>query len=54
MHAVEFYNCSNCIEGMNGGFPYCPNMLEDQASAIKFMPSSMALGSLKLITRRVV
>ena len=26
MHAVDFYNCSNGIAGVNGGSPYCPNM----------------------------
>ena len=26
MHAVDFFNCSHGIEGVNGGDPYCPNM----------------------------
>src|SRR5579863_710249 len=26
MHAVDFYNCANGIKGVNGGYPYCPNM----------------------------
>jgi Type I phosphodiesterase / nucleotide pyrophosphatase len=26
MHAVDFYNCSHGIAGVNGGDPYCPNM----------------------------
>ena len=26
MHAVDFYNCSHGIAGVNGGNPYCPNM----------------------------
>src|SRR5580693_5328160 len=26
MHAVDFYNCSHGIAGVNGGNPYCPNL----------------------------
>jgi hypothetical protein len=26
MHAVDFYNCSNGIAGVNGGSPSYPNM----------------------------
>jgi len=26
MHAVDFYNCSHGIAGVNNGDPYCPNM----------------------------
>src|ERR1035438_10826742 len=26
MHAVDFYNCANGVAGVNGGYPYCPNM----------------------------
>jgi hypothetical protein len=26
MHAVDFYNCMNGIQGVNDGDPYCPNM----------------------------
>jgi len=26
MHAVDFYNCSHGIAGVNNGEPYCPNM----------------------------
>ena len=26
MHAVDFYNCSHGIAGVNAGNPYCPNM----------------------------
>jgi hypothetical protein len=26
MHAVDFYNCANGIAGVNGRYPYCPNL----------------------------
>ena len=26
MHAVDFYNCSHGIAGVNDGNPYCPNL----------------------------
>jgi hypothetical protein len=29
MHAVDFYNCSHGIMGVNDGRPYCPNMSAD-------------------------
>jgi predicted AlkP superfamily pyrophosphatase or phosphodiesterase len=35
MHAVDFYNCAHGIAGVNGGYPYCPNMSALSESAIK-------------------
>lgn len=26
MHAIDFYNCANGVQGVNGGQQYCPNM----------------------------
>ncbi len=26
MHAIDFYNCSRGVKGVNGGEPYCPNL----------------------------
>ena len=28
MHAVDYFNCSNGVAGVNNGNPYCPNLAE--------------------------
>jgi Type I phosphodiesterase / nucleotide pyrophosphatase len=37
MHAVDFYNCSHGIAGVNGGNPYCPNMAALGQTAINYV-----------------
>ena len=37
MHAVDFYNCSNGIAGVNDGNPYCPNMTALSQSGINYV-----------------
>jgi Type I phosphodiesterase / nucleotide pyrophosphatase len=37
MHAVDFYNCTNGIAGVNGGFPYCPNMAALSQTGINYV-----------------
>jgi hypothetical protein len=37
MHAVDFYNCSHGIAGVNGGNPYCPNMAALSRHAINYV-----------------
>jgi hypothetical protein len=37
MHAVDFYNCSHGIAGVNGGNPYCPNMAALSQTAINYV-----------------
>ncbi len=37
MHAVDFYNCSNGIAGVNGGDPYCPNMAALSQTGINYV-----------------
>lgn len=37
MHAVDFYNCSHGIAGVNGGFPYCPNMTALSQTGINYV-----------------
>jgi Type I phosphodiesterase / nucleotide pyrophosphatase len=37
MHAVDFYNCSHGIAGVNGGDPYCPNMAALSQSGINYV-----------------
>jgi hypothetical protein len=36
MHAVDFYNCTNGIAAVNGGSPYCPNLVALSHSAINY------------------
>jgi hypothetical protein len=37
MHAVDFYNCSHGISGVDDGRPYCPNMSALSHSAINYV-----------------
>jgi hypothetical protein len=37
MHAVDFYNCSHGIAGVNDGRTYCPNMLALSHRAINYV-----------------
>jgi Type I phosphodiesterase / nucleotide pyrophosphatase len=37
MHAVDFYNCSHGIAGVNGGNPYCPNMAALSQSGVNYV-----------------
>ena len=37
MHAVDFYNCSHGIAGVNGGDPYCPNMAALSRTGINYV-----------------
>src|ERR1700685_3574088 len=37
MHAVDLYNCSNGIAGVNGGEPYCPNLAALSQTGINYV-----------------
>src|SRR5271170_7568407 len=37
MHAVDFYNCSHGITGVNNGAPYCPNLSALSRRAINYV-----------------
>jgi Type I phosphodiesterase / nucleotide pyrophosphatase len=37
MHAVDFYNCSHGVAGVNNGEPYCPNMAALSQRAINYV-----------------
>jgi hypothetical protein len=37
MHAVDFYNCSHGIAGVNAGNPYCPNMAALSQTGINYV-----------------
>jgi hypothetical protein len=40
MHAVDFLNCANGVEGVNGGEPYCPNLSALGHNAINYTAAS--------------
>jgi Type I phosphodiesterase / nucleotide pyrophosphatase len=40
MHAVDFYNCSRGIPGVNDGNPYCPNMAALSRTGINYVATS--------------
>ena len=40
MHAVDFLNCANGIDGVNGGEPYCPNLAALGRNAINYTATS--------------
>jgi hypothetical protein len=56
MHAVDFYNCSHGIAGVNGGEAYCPNLTALSQTAINYvgtissMPSDSFPGLAALVT----
>jgi hypothetical protein len=37
MHAVDFYNCANGMQAVNGGSPYCPNMAALSQTGINYV-----------------
>ena len=37
MHAVDFYNCTRGIRGVNGGYMYCPNMAALSQTGINYV-----------------
>lgn len=56
MHAVDFYNCSHGIAGVNNGDPYCPNMALLSQTAVNYVnttsskPSDSFPGLAALVT----
>jgi hypothetical protein len=56
MHAVDFYNCSHGIAGVNDGNPYCPNLAAlshrgiNYVAAVSSKPSDSFPGLAALIT----
>jgi hypothetical protein len=37
MHAVDFYNCANGMQAVNGGSPYCPNLAALSQTGINYV-----------------
>jgi hypothetical protein len=56
MHAIDFYNCTHGIEGVNGGAPYCPNLAAvsshgvNYVAAVSSKPSDSFPGLAALVT----
>ncbi len=56
MHAVDLYNCTHGVAGVNGGEPYCPNMASLSSHAANFVgasttkPSDSFPGLMTLVT----
>lgn len=42
MHAVDLYNCSRGIAGVNDGNPYCPNLTDLEHTGIEYVAASSA------------
>jgi hypothetical protein len=40
MHAVDFYNCAQGMEGVNSGNPYCPNLAALSQTGINYVAAS--------------
>jgi len=40
MHAVDFLNCANGVDGVNGGEPYCPNLAALRHNGINYTAAS--------------
>jgi hypothetical protein len=40
MHALDLINCSNRIDGVNGGGPYCPNLAELKGNGVNYPETS--------------
>ena len=40
MHALDFINCANGINGVNGDAPYCPNLAGLKTTGINYLQAS--------------
>jgi hypothetical protein len=45
MHAVDFYNCSHGIAGVNGGEAYCPNLAALSQTAVNYVATASSMPS---------
>jgi hypothetical protein len=45
MHAVDFYNCSNGVFGINKGNPYCPNLAALGQIGINYVATASSMPS---------
>jgi hypothetical protein len=56
MHAVDFINCAQGVDGVNGGIPYCPNLALLAKTGVNYletatsMPSDSFPGLMALVT----
>jgi predicted AlkP superfamily pyrophosphatase or phosphodiesterase len=40
MHALDFINCAEGVDGVNGGIPYCPNLAVLARTAVNYLDTS--------------
>ncbi|MBV8292243.1 MAG: alkaline phosphatase family protein, partial [Mycobacterium sp.] len=40
MHAVDFINCAQGVDGVNGGIPYCPNLAQLAKTGVNYLETS--------------
>jgi hypothetical protein len=45
MHAVDLYNCTHGISGVNGGSPYCPNLTALTQTGINYVATASSMPS---------
>ena len=45
MHAVDFANCAKGLPSINGGTPYCPNMIDLSTSGVNYTGASTTMPS---------
>jgi hypothetical protein len=45
MHALDFINCANGINGANGGAPYCPNLAALKPTGVDYLYASTSMPS---------
>jgi predicted AlkP superfamily pyrophosphatase or phosphodiesterase len=56
MHAVDFINCAQGVDGVNGGVPYCPNLAALAKTGVDYLdtltskPSDSFPGLMALVT----
>jgi len=56
MHAVDFINCANGVQGANGGQPFCPNLASLKPTGVNYLyaatsrPSDSFPGLMSLMT----
>src|SRR3974377_1708875 len=45
MHALDFINCAQGVDGVNGGIPYCPNLALLAKTGVNYLETSASMPS---------
>ena len=45
MHALDFINCAQGVDGVNGGIPYCPNLAALAKTGVNYLETSASMPS---------